>query len=173
MDLLRRIGFADEHLSRRNDSDDNFHLSVVEMERIAVKVAIHLRIGKEDLGRAAFGNRLQHARFFKFLDGLGGQNHGRILLSPRLLSLDHVVPDGFVLHEEPCLIHQERLEGSEIGRIANLVRGPVQHIEQERLQHFRSVAPSMKVESLESLERKRVLGVVEEEAILTGASPSM
>ena len=31
----------------------------------------------------------------------------------------------------------------------------------------------MKVEGLESLERKGVLGVIEEEAILTGASPAM
>ena len=90
-----------------------------------------------------------------------------------LLCLDHVIPDGLVFDEEPRLVHQECLEGAEIGWISNLVRGPVQHVEQERLQHFWSIAPSVKVKSLKSSERKRVLGVIEEEAILTSAGPAM
>ena len=53
------------------------------------------------------------------------------------------------------------------------LRRPVQHIEQQRLQHFRRIAPSLEVEGLEVAERERVLGVVEEESILACAGPAV
>ena len=54
-----------------------------------------------------------------------------------------------LLDEQPCLIEQEHLEGAELLWIADLVRGPVEHIEQQRLQNFGRVAPARKIEGLE------------------------
>ena len=39
---------------------NQFQFRVVQMEGVAVQLAIHLRVGQEDLGRAALGDDLQH-----------------------------------------------------------------------------------------------------------------
>ena len=96
MNFLRRLRFADEHLPRRNQTGDQIEFRVVQMERFAVHIAVHLRVGEEDLGRATLGDDVQHARLLQFLDRLRGENHGGLVLAPGLLRLDDVVADGLV-----------------------------------------------------------------------------
>ncbi len=96
-------------------------LGVVQVERLAVHLAVHLRVGEEDLRRAALGDNLQHPRLLKLLDGLRGQDHRGVVLAPGLLRLHDVVADRLVLDEEPRLVEQEDLEGGEFRRVGDLV----------------------------------------------------
>ena len=143
------------------------------MECFAVNVPVHLRVGKKDLCRATLGDDLQHARLLKLLDGLCSENHRRVVLAPGLLRLHDIVPDGLVLDEEPRLVQQEHLEGRQLLRVGDFIRGPVENIEQQRLQDLGRVAPAGEVEGLEAAERKRVFGVVEKKAILPAPRPPM
>jgi len=49
----------------------------------------------------------------------------------------------------------------------------VQDVEEQRLQHIRRIAPTDEVEGLEVRKRKRVIRVVEEEAVLPMLGPAM
>ena len=49
----------------------------------------------------------------------------------------------------------------------------MQNVKQQRLQNFRRIIPAVEVEGLKAGERKRVLGVVKEESILSAASPAV
>ena len=155
-----------EHLAGRDEVGDDVDFGVVEMERLAVDLAVHLWVGKEYLGRAALGDNRQHSRFLKLLDGLRGENHRRVVLPPRLLSRHDVGADGLVLDEEPRLVQQKHLEGRELRGVRNLIARPMKDIEQQRLQHLRSIAPAGEVEGLEAGKAERVFYVVEEEAVL-------
>ena len=144
-----------------------------EMEGFAVHVAVHLRVRQKDFCRAALRDDLQHARLLQLLEGLRGEDHGGVQFSPRLLCLNDVVADGLVADEEPCFIQQEHLERGKILRVGDLIAGPVEDVKQQRLQHVGSITPSGEVEGLETAEGKRVLGVVEEKAVLPAARPAM
>ena len=76
-----------------------FKLSVVQMERLPIEVAIHLRVGEKDLRWAAFRDDMQHPGFLQLLDGLGGEDHRGVVLAPGLLRLDDVVADRLVADE--------------------------------------------------------------------------
>ena len=95
------------------------------------------------------------------------------MLAPGLLRLGDVIPDRLVADEQPRLIEQEDFEGGQLLRIANLVAGPVQDVEQQRLQHLGRIVPSVKVEGLEAAEAERVLDVVKQKAVLPGPRPAV
>ena len=126
------------------------------MECLPVHIAVHLRICKEYLGRAALGDDLQHARLLEFLDGLRGQYHRSVQFAPGFLCLNHIVADGLVADEQPRFIEQEDLEGGEFLRVGDFVRGPVKYVEQQWLQNIGRITPAGEVESLEAAECQRV-----------------
>src|SRR5208282_3864791 len=111
--------------------------------------------------------------FFKFFDGLRRQDHRGMVLAPGLLRLHHVVANGLVLYEEPRLIEQEELGGAEVLRVSDFIGCPVQNVKQKWFQDFRRIVPAVEVERLKAFERKRVLGIVEEEAVLSTAGPAV
>jgi hypothetical protein len=78
-----------------------------------------------------------------------------------------------VLDEEPSLIKKEKLERGKAFRIGDFKRGPMQDIEEQRLQNVRRVTPSAEVEGLEAGERQRVFAVIEEKAVLPIGCPAM
>src|ERR1039457_6753249 len=171
--LLARLRFTDQHLARWNQVGDNVDFRIVEVKRLAVYLAIHLRVGEKYLCWATLRNDSQHPRLLKLFDGLRGKNHRGIVLAPCLLCLHDVVADRLVLDEEPCLVKQERLERRQFRGVGNLIARPVKDVKQEWLQHLRRVAPTGEVESLESGEAQRVLFVVKEKSVLTILRPTM
>ncbi len=173
VNLLRALRLPYEHLAGWNKPADDVQFGVVQMERLAVDFAVHLRVGQEDLRRATLGHDRQHPRLLKLFDGLRGQDHRRFVLAPGLLCLHHVIADGLVLDEQPRLIEQEDLEGRELLRVGNLIRGAMQNIKQQRLKDLRGIVPTVEIEGLKAGERKRVLGVIEEESVLSAARPAV
>src|ERR1035438_7298218 len=155
--LLARLRFTDQHLARWNQVGDDVDFRIVEVKRIAVNLAIHLRVGEEYLRWAALRNDSQHSGLLKLLDGLRGENHRGIVLAPCLLCLHDVVANGLVLDEQPRLVKQERLERRQLRGVGNLITGPVKDVKQEWLQHLWRIAPTSKVESLEAGKTERVL----------------
>src|SRR5208283_3674092 len=143
------------------------------MKCLAVNFPVHVRVGKEDLRGATLGNYRQHPRFLKLFDGLRRQNHRRFVLAPGLLRLHHIIADGLVLDEEPRLVEQEELGCAELLGVSDLIRCSMQNIKQQWFQDFRRIVPSVEIERLKAFERKRVLGVVEEEAVLSTAGPAV
>src|SRR5258708_14923877 len=95
------------------------------------------------------------------------------MFAPCFLRRDDIAADGLVLDKQPCLVQQEDLERGQLLRVRNFVVGPVENVKQQRLQYIRSIAPTSKVEGLEMAERERVLGIIEEEAVLPAAGPAM
>src|ERR1039458_8219542 len=171
--LLRGLRLPYEHLARRNEVADKVQLGIVQMERLPVHFAVHFRVGQKDFRRATLGHNVQHSRFLKLFDGLRRQNHGCVVLAPGLLRLHHVVANRLVLDEEPRLVEQEDLEGGEFLRVGNFIRRAVQNVKQQRFQDLGRIVPAVEVEGLKARERQRVLGVVEEEAVLAAACPAM
>src|ERR1035441_145793 len=171
--LLARLRFTDQHLARWNQIGDDVDFRVVEVKRLAVDLAIHLRVGEKYLRWATLRNDSQHPGLLKLLDGLRGENHRGIVLAPCLLRLHDVVADGLVLDEQPRLVKQERLERCQFRGVGNLIARPVKDVEQKWLQHLRRISPSGEVESLEAGKTERVLRVVKEKPVLTVFRPTM
>ena len=94
--FLTRLGFADEHLTWRHQPSDQIQFRIVQVEGVAVNLAVHLRVGKEDFGGATLRNDREHARLLQLLERLRGQDHGGVQLPPGFLPLDHIVADGLV-----------------------------------------------------------------------------
>src|ERR1035437_6504127 len=51
--LLAGLRFANQHLAGRDEVGDDVDFGIVEVERLAVDLAVHLGIGEENLGGAA------------------------------------------------------------------------------------------------------------------------
>src|SRR5208282_393561 len=83
------------------------------------------------------------------------------------------VVNRLVLDEEPRFVEQEDLEGGEFLRVGNFIRRAVQNVKQQRFQDLGCIVPAVEVEGLKVGERQRVLGVVEEEAVLPAACPAV
>src|ERR1700693_2538403 len=143
------------------------------MKRFAVNFSVHVRVGEEDLCRATLRHYRQHPRFLKLFDGLRRQNHRRFMLAPCLLCLHHVIPDRLVLNEEPRLVEQEELGGAELLGVSDLIRCSMQNVKEQWFQNLGRVIPTVEVKRLKAFERKCVLGVVEEEAVLSTAGPAV
>ena len=60
--FLRGLRFANKHLAGRYQPGDQIQFRIVQMECLAVDIAVHLRVGKEDFGGATLGNDRQAAR---------------------------------------------------------------------------------------------------------------
>src|ERR1700683_5642137 len=173
MHFLGGLRFANQHLARRNQAVDKVQFRVVQMKRLAVNFPVHVRVGEEDLCRATFGHYRQHPRFLKLFNGLRRQNHCRFMLAPCLLRLHHVIPDRLVLNEEPRLVEQEELGGAELLGVSDLIRCSMQNIKEQWFQNLGRVIPAVEVKGLKAFERKCVLGVVEEEAVLSTTGPAV
>src|SRR5580698_26986 len=173
MHFLGGLRLTNQHLARRNKSVDKVQFGVVQMKRLAVNFPVHVRIGEEDLCRATLRHYRQHPRFLKLFDGLCSKDHRRLVLAPGFLRLYHVIPNRLVLDEEPCFVEQEDLEGVEVLRVSDLIRRAMQNVKQKRLKNFRCIIPAVEIERLKAFERKCVLGVVEEKAVLSTAGPAV
>src|ERR1700722_19784009 len=171
MHFLGGLRLANQHLARWNKAVDKVQFSVVQMKCFPVNVTVHVRVGEKDLCGATLGHYRQHPRFLKLFDGLRRQNHCRFVLAPGLLRLNHIIANGLVLDEEPRLVEQEELGGAELLRVSDLIRCSMQDIKEQWFQDFRRIVPPVEIERLKTGERKRVLSVVEEEAVLSAASP--
>src|ERR1035437_3391331 len=88
--LLARLRFADQHLARWNQIGDDVDFRIVEVKRLAVYLAIHLRVGEEYLRWATLRNDSQHPGLLKLFVRLRGENHRGIVLAPCLLCLHDV-----------------------------------------------------------------------------------
>src|ERR1035437_7675635 len=75
--LLARLRFADQHLARWNQIGDDVDFRIVEVKRLAVDLAIHLRVGKKYLRWATLRNDSQHPRLLKLFDRLRGRSEER------------------------------------------------------------------------------------------------
>src|SRR3984957_2791950 len=173
MHFLRGLSLPNEHLARRNKAVDKVQFRVVQMKRLSVHFAVHVRVGQKNLCRAALRHDRQHPRLLKLFDGLRRKDHRGFVLAPRLLRLQHVIANRLVLNEEPRLIEQEDLERGELLRVGNFIRRAVQNIKQQWLQNLRRVIPTLEIERLKAGKRKRVLSVVEEKAILSATRPAV
>src|SRR5208283_589690 len=143
------------------------------MKRFTVNFPVHVRVGEEDLCRATLRHYRQHPRFLKFFDGLRRKDHRPFVLAPGLLRLHHIIADRLVLDEEPCLVEQEELGCAELLRVGDFIGCPMQNIKQQWFQDFRRIVPAVEIERLKTFERKSVLGVVEEEAVLSTTGPAV
>src|ERR1700726_3044356 len=141
------------------------------MELPPVEVPIHIGIGQEDFGRAAFDNYIQHFRPAQLVEGLGGENHRGVCFSPRLECLDDVPLNARILQKHPCLIYEKCLEYGTDLPVANDVVRPMQDVEQERFENFGVLAHFLEVETLETRKGNRVFRIVEDESELASACP--
>src|SRR5208337_2951517 len=173
MHFLGGLRLPNQHLARRNKAVDEVQFSVIQMKRFPVNVTVHVRVGEEDLCRATLRDYCQHPRLLKFFDGLRRQDHCGHVLAPCFLRLHHIIANGLVLDEEPRLVEQEELGCVEILGVSDLIRCSMQNIKQQWFQNLGRIVPAVEVERLKAFERKRVLGVVEEEAELSTASPAV
>src|SRR5580704_8177135 len=171
--FLGGLRLANQHLAGRNKAVDKIQFCVVQMKRLSVNFPVHVRVGEEDLCGATLGHYRQHPRLLKFFDGLRRQDHGRFVLAPCFLRLHHIIADRLVLDEEPCLVEQEELGCAELLRVGDFIRCPMQNIKEQWFQDFGRIVPAVEIERLKVFERKRVLGVVEEEAVLSTACPAV
>src|ERR1019366_7396852 len=171
--FLGGLRLANQHLARWNKTVDKLQFCVVQMKCFSVNLPVHVRVGQKDLCGTTLGHYRQHPRFFKLFDGLRRQNHRRFMLAPCLLCLHHVIPDRLVLNEEPRLVEQEELGGAELLGVSDLIRCSMQNIKEQWFQNLGRVIPTVEVKRLKTGERKRVLGVVEEEAVLSTAGPAV
>src|SRR5579871_6945444 len=103
------------------------------MEGVPVPLAIHVRIRKENLGRTAFDDNVHDVRLVQLVERLRGENHGGILLSPSLESLDDVIANRRMAEEAPGFINEKRFERSSCVRVIDRCIGPMQDVKQQRL----------------------------------------
>ena len=82
----------------------------VEVKLAAIELAIHVGIGEEDFGRAAFDDDVEDVGALQFVERLGRENHGGIVFPPGLERFDDVSLNAGVLQEHPGLVDEERLE---------------------------------------------------------------
>src|SRR5271165_6732903 len=143
------------------------------MKRLTINFPVHIRVGEEDLCRATLRHYRQHPRFLKLFDGLRRQDHRRSVLAPCFLRLHHIIADRLVLDEEPRLVEQEELGCAEPLGVSDLIRCSMQNIKEQWFQNLGRVVPAVEIERLKAFERKRVFGVVKQEAVLSTAGPAV
>src|ERR1700689_806208 len=141
------------------------------MELPPIEVPIHIGIGQEDFGRAAFDNYIQPFRPAQLVEGFGRENHRGVGFSPRLERLDDIPLNTRVFQKYPCLIYEKRLEHGTDLPVANDGVRSMQDVEQERFEKFGVLAHFLEVETLETRKGNRVLRIVEKESELAAACP--
>src|ERR1700683_1946453 len=141
------------------------------MELPPIEVPIHIGVGQEDFGRAAFDNYIQHFRPAQLVEGLGRENHRGVCFSPRLEPRDDVPLNAGILQKHPCLIYEKGLEYGTALPVTNDGVRPMQDVEQERFENFGVVAHFLEVETLETRKGNRVFRIVEEKSELAATRP--
>ena len=131
--LFGGLRLANKHLPWWNEPRDQIQFRIVQVECVAVYIAVHLRVGKEDFGGATLGNDRQQSRFLELLERLSSKDHGAVVFTPGLLSLYDVVADGLVFDEKPRLVQQKHFERGQLVRIGNLSGSAVEHVKEQRL----------------------------------------
>lgn len=95
------------------------------------------------------------------------------MFAPSLLCLGDVRANSFIPYEQPCFVEKKDLERSQPLRVRDFVACPMEYIEKEGFQQLWRIAPTVKIEGLESAESECVVRVVEQKAILPGSCPAM
>src|ERR1039458_2605190 len=70
MHFLRGLRLSNQHLAGWNKPTNKIQFRVVQVKRLPVNIAVHLRVSKKDLRGAALGHNRQHPRFLKLFNGL-------------------------------------------------------------------------------------------------------
>ena len=161
----------DQELLFGDERGNELHFRVVQMKLPAVQVLVHVRIGEKHLGGAAFEDDVEQFRALQFVERLRGENHGGVVLAPRLEGFGDVALNAGVAEEHPGFIDEKCLEGGRDVAIGNHIVGAMQDVEQERFEQLRIAAHLLEVETLEAGKGDGVLGIVEEKSELSAAHP--
>src|SRR6266849_3422782 len=120
------------------------------MELVPVQLAVHVRVGEENLCGTGFDNHVHDVRLPQFVERLGGQNHRRILFAPGLQRFHDVALDAWISKERPRFINEERLENVRDLAVGDDVLLAMEDIEQERFKNLRLLPHALKNEALKA-----------------------
>src|SRR5205823_2142508 len=146
-------------------------LHLVQVEQLRVLRAVERRIREQQLRRTTLHDGAQEVGRREIVDGLRGQEHRRVALSPGLERFLDVRPQAIVLDEAPGFIHDAERDLASGRGFRELIADAVQDVEQQRFQDSRVRARILEVEHLESLQRQRVVDVIEEVGVSTALYP--
>src|SRR5258708_18166540 len=119
------------------------------MKLTAVQLPVHVRVGKEELGWAAFDNYVEQVRAAQLIERLRGQNHGGICFPPGLQRLYDVSLNARVLEKDPSLINEKGLEcRADLSVRDDGVRS-MQDVKEQGFEKFGILAHPLEVETLE------------------------
>src|SRR5882672_10837338 len=96
---LRGVRRLDEHLLFGNQAGDQLDLVVIEVEVLLVKLPVHVGVGQENLGDAAFQNHVEDVRLPQFIERLGREHERSVVFSPRLEGFNDVRTNAGVLQK--------------------------------------------------------------------------
>src|ERR1700734_4068829 len=68
------LRLTNEHLAGRYESRDQIQFRIIQVECVAVYVAVHLRVGKEDFGGTTLRNDRQQSRILKLFERLSSED---------------------------------------------------------------------------------------------------
>src|SRR5690349_16055899 len=128
------------------------------MEYIAIELAIHAWIGHKDFRRAALDNSGEHLYKAQVLARLSGQDHGGILLAPRLQRFDDISFDDWMPQQSPSFVNGKELECRRV--VGERGIGAMQNIKEQRLQLIGGRVHSFEIECLERRHAQSILGVI-------------
>src|SRR4029077_6177167 len=95
----------------------------------------------------------------------------RVVLAPGLERLDHVSLDARVLEKHPRFVDEKGLEDGRDPAIGDKRDSAIQDVEEQRFEKFGVVTHALEIETLESGEGDRVLGIVKEKSELAPLRP--
>src|SRR5260370_12553985 len=120
------------------------------MKLATIEVAVHMGVGEEDFGRAAFDDYIEDVRALEFVERLRREHHGGVVFPPSLECLDDISLDGRVLQEDPRLVDEESFENGANLPVRDDGVGAMQDVEEQRLQEFGVLTHTLKVEALKA-----------------------
>src|SRR6202167_3956970 len=168
---FRKFRRLDQKLLFGYETGNQVDFVFVQVKLAAVELTVHRGICEEDFRRAAFDDDVEYVRALQFIERLGREDHGGVVLAPGLESLDHIPLNTGILQEDPRFIDKESFEHRANLSVRDDRTGAVQDVEEQRFQKFRILTHALKVEGLEAGKRNRVFGVVEQKSELAAASP--
>src|SRR5580692_2351940 len=120
------------------------------MKLATVEIAVHVGVREKDFGGAAFDDYVENVRALQLVEGLRREDHGGVVLSPRLEGFDHIPLNSRVLQKHPRFVDEERLENGSNLPVGNDGVGPMQDVEEQRFQEFWVLAHVLEVEALKA-----------------------
>src|SRR6266851_9197301 len=126
------------------------------MELVPVQLAIHIRVGEENLRGTGFDNHVHDVRFSQLVERLGGQNHRRILLAPSLERFHDVALDSRISKKRPRFIDEECLKDVRDLAVGDDVIRAMEDVEKERLKNLWVLLHPLKIETLKARKTYRV-----------------